>query len=291
MTAGIAYDSAATVTDIAVNGTEKARLHGSVALLEANKMNPNEFTQAALGIVGDGLSGAGGAKLGQNIRGHLSKSAAQKNLANEYTKSGVKEPRQATRMTMETAKTAKETQAGLGKNVNGATTKVVDTTNGKSGVGHSGRIRNEIRAQNFQENGFPSRKAAMNANDYGTPSHLQETFPDVRPVEGRSVPQNACAEHHAFNNHNNVNPGYNPENVRTSTVFNKKGTFSTIKRCDNCQAYGPHMGDVVTDSIPNGTPVPPENYVAAGSTVGACGAAAGGVILQEEKKRRNKKRE
>jgi hypothetical protein len=278
---------------VAVNGGDKAGFHGNLKAVELfdqkklDSMNPNELAQGLLGIplgiVGDGLAGAGGAKLGKNIRGHLSKSTGQKILVKEFENSGVKNPREATKITMETAKSAKETQTGLNKNVNGVTSKAVDTATGKSGVGHSGKIRNEIRAQ---EGGFPSKSAARNANDYGTPSHLQQKHPNVQPTAGRSVPQNACAEQAAFTEYNKNNPGYDVGKTRTATVGNKKGNFATMKRCDNCSEYGDAMGDVVTDKVPHGTPVPARSYVAAGPTVEAVYAAAGGIlILQTNNKR------
>ncbi len=79
-------------------------------------------------------------------------------------------------MTMKTVKEAQKVQGSFEKTVNGCTTKIMDTTNGKSGVGHSGKIQVEIRAQHWQENGFSSKMAARRANNYSTPSHLQETF-------------------------------------------------------------------------------------------------------------------
>ena len=249
-------------------------------------MDPNEFTQSILeipfGIIGDGLAGAGGAQLGKNIRGHLSKSTGQKNLVKEFENSGVQKPREAAKTTMEAAKAGKDAQAGLGKNVKGATTKVVDTVNGESGVGHSGRIRKEMRAQNYQEQGFPSRTAARNANVYDNPSHLQQMHPDVKSAPSRPVPQSSCAEHLAFTEFSQNSPNYDVGNVRTATVGNTNGdpnTFFTMKRCKNCAAYGDAMGDVVTDLIPDGTSVPAENYVAAGSTVQAASAAASGILL------------
>ena len=143
-----------------------------------------------------------------------------------------------------------------------------------------------MRAQNYQEQGFPSRTAARNANVYDNPSHLQQMHPDVKPADGRTVPQNACAEHSAFTELNKNSPGYNANNTRTASVVNTTGnvnSFSTVPRCDSCAAYGPGMGDVVTDFIPPGTPVPAERYIAAGSTYRATLAATGGVLfIQKE---------
>lgn len=230
---------------------------------------------------GDGLSGAAGAKVGRNIRAHLSKSAAQKNLVGAFEEAGVKDPRQAARLSMETAMAGEEVQAGLDKNVNGCTTKVVDTANCKSGVGHSGRIQAEIRVK---ETPSLSKTAVRRANTYSTPSHLQETFPEVRPVESRSIPQNACAEHQAFDIYNN-NTGYNVNNTRTSTVYTAQGNFSTIARCSNCFLYGSKMGYVVTDHIPHEIPVSAEPYIAAGSTIGAYTTLGGAALLQKKSRR------
>lgn len=64
---GITYDATATIVDDVVNG-EDATLHGTIALTRPDKMNPNEFVGGIIGIAGDGLSGAGGAKLGRHLR-------------------------------------------------------------------------------------------------------------------------------------------------------------------------------------------------------------------------------
>ncbi|XP_063878236.1 uncharacterized protein LOC135110173 [Scylla paramamosain] len=280
--AGVAYDATATIVDNTVNG-EDATLHGSIALARADKMNPNEFVGGILGIAGDGLTGAGGAQVGKNIRTRIN---GQRALQNTYKNSeGLRGTgtnyRTATKLTMEAAEASKKAQGALNKQISYATCEAVDSATGQKGVGHSGLYRKEMRVQNFENLGYPSRNAAARANGYGEPSHLQTRYENVRQVHP-TRPQAACAEHPAFDNLVRKNPNYNPENVNAATVYKKQDIINTARRCENCLAYGTGMGSVVTDCIPDRTPVPTSGYVRDGFVAHAVGAAFVGYAVNND---------
>ncbi|XP_045124445.1 putative mediator of RNA polymerase II transcription subunit 17 [Portunus trituberculatus] len=280
--AGVAYDATATIVDGAVNGKD-SKLHGTIALARPDEMTPNEFVGGIIGIAGDGLTGAGGAQMGRNIRTRIN---GQRNLQNAYKNSqrlkrtGT-DYRTATQVTMEAAEASKKAQGALNKQMNYATCEAVDSATGQKGVGHSGRYNSQFRAENFESLSYESRNAARNAHNYGEPSHLQNRYEHVRQVHPTRS-QAACAEHPAFDNLAQRNPNYNPENVNTATVFKNKNNFNTAQRCENCRAYGSGMGKVVTDCIPDRTPVPLKGYVRDGFVMQAAGAATVGYAMNND---------
>ncbi|MPC37322.1 hypothetical protein E2C01_030796 [Portunus trituberculatus] len=268
ISAGVAYDATATIVDDAVNG-EDSTLHGSIALIRPDRMNPNELVGVLIGIVGDGLTGAGGAEWGKNIRIKRSLQNAYKN-SQDLRQTGI-DHKTATKLTMEAAEASKKAKGALKKQVKYATSEVVDSATGQKGVGHSGRYNKQMRMENYESFGYKSKTAAKKAKVYGEPSHLQTRYENVQQVN--SKPQAACAEHPAFDQMANKNPNYNPRNVTTATVYKNKNNFSTAQRCKNCHAYGPGMGNVVTDCIPNRTPVPTPGYEARGARFTLVGIA------------------
>ncbi|MPC11181.1 hypothetical protein E2C01_003840 [Portunus trituberculatus] len=129
--AGVAYDATATIVDGAVNGKD-SKLHGTIALARPDEMTPNEFVGGIIGIAGDGLTGAGGAQMGRNIRTRIN---GQRNLQNAYKNSqrlkrtGT-DYRTATQVTMEAAEASKKAQGALNKQMNYATCEAVDSATG-----------------------------------------------------------------------------------------------------------------------------------------------------------------
>ena len=264
ITTGAVYDTTATLIDKGVNG-DKASLHGVAKLADINEMNPNELVGSLMGIAGDAMTGAGGAKIGKSIKNtlnnkNIAKNSGQNKLqktfknSKDLKKSGV-DHRTATKHTMETVQESKTAQTALKKNTSYATSKVVDKGTHESGVGHSGKYSQQMRL----DKGMSKKQARVN-NNYGEPSHLQNKHPNVKQVS--SAPQRACAEHQAFDQLNTKNSNYSANNVNTATVLKRvDGTHVTIPRCENCSAYGPAMGTVITDFIPDGTHVPECGYV------------------------------
>ena len=254
---GVAYDATATGIDKAVNGKDSP-LHGHMNLANADKMNPNEIISSVFGVVGDAMTGMGGAKMGKALRAkHIAKKTGQRRLQNTYKnskklkKTGV-DYRTATKQTMETAKESKNARATLSKKNNFATSKVVDKTTKKSGVGHSAKFRVQAR----KEGVMPRGPKGVIRNDYGKPSLLQRKHPYVKQAPNRNVPQAACAEHPAFDQLSKKSSTYSAKNVNTITVFNNNGDVQTAARCGNCALYGDKMGIAITDCIPDRTPVP-----------------------------------
>ena len=267
--AGVAYDATATAIDGAVNGKDST-LHGSIALARPDKMKPNEFVGSIIGIVGDGLTGAGGAQYGKNFRTEWKLRKAYKN-SQDLRRTGI-DHRTATNLTMEAAEASQKAQQALKKPINYATCEVVDSATGQKGVGHSGHYNKQMRMENHKSMGYRSKNAAARANGYGEPSHLQSKYENVQQVHPKR-PQAACAEHPAFDNLVKKNPNYKPENVSTSTVYKYKDNFSTKVRCDNCKPYNNGMGNVVTDCIPDGTPIPTPGYKACAAKAAFVGYA------------------
>ena len=173
-------------------------------------------------------------------------------------------PKTATRVTMDAANESKNAQAALNKKANYATTEAFDKATGEKGVGHSQKYRADMRAQNHKSLNYESKSQARRATGYDDPSHLQSKYPDVQQkIKGR--PQAQCGEHPAFNELNTKNPNYDPKNVVTATVYKtSNGTRFSLPSCDNCAAYNPGMGNVVTDCISDTTLVPTSGYVADG---------------------------
>ena len=266
--AGVVYDSTATVIDKAVNG-DKANLHGTMVLIDPK--TPEELIGGVFGVVGDGLTGAGGNRLAKNIKAYKS---GQKNLQKSFKnseslkKSGA-DPKTATKITMEAAETSKGAQVPLDKNLKFATTEVVDLETNHKGSGHSSSYYTEMKRQNrtFKKGTRP-------------PSDLQVRHPEVKQVL-KNRPQQCCAEHAAFDNLNSSNPNYNPGNVNTATVFTADGKTTSMVRCANCEAFGNKMGTVVTDCIPRETNVPSSGYVRDGYIT--C-AAVTGIAAEQSRK-------
>ena len=259
---GVVYDAVATVIDKEVNG-EKASLHGTMVLTDAQ--SPKEVIMGVLCVVGDAGSGAAGNQIGKNIRAKVS---GQENLHNKYKKSeSLKEtnvdPKTATKKTMDAAETSKK--ADLKKQTGYVTTEVFDQKTNQKGHGHSGGYHREIRKQKFRDlgnkSGYKSQNDAAKAFKNNEQSNLQKKYPEVLPkLETRG--QNVCAEHVAFDCLYKNNPTYNSDDICTSTVKKSTSGATTSKqRCANCKAYGDKMGTVVTDCIPDGTPVPSSGYV------------------------------
>lgn len=284
---GIAYDSTATIIDDAVNG-EEASLHGTMKLIKPDEMNPNEFLGGLMGIAGDAMTGASGAAMGKSLRNtakakQITKNSGQSDLQNTFKESkGLKDAgvdhRTATKQTMETAQQSKAAQTKLSRDTSYATSKVVDKATNKSGVGHSGKYSRQTRLDNGM-----SRNAAKRGHNYSEPSNLQTRNPGVKQVS--NSPQRACAEHGAFDQLNTQNANYNPGNVNTTTVLRRSGgTHVTLPRCKNCRAYGSAMGTVITDFIPDGTPVPDCGYVYDGyNVVDVTAAGATGVAVARKR--------
>ena len=269
---GVVYDSTATVIDKAVNG-DKANLHGTMVLIDPK--TPEELIGGVFGVVGDGLTGAGGNQLGKNIKAKVS---GQKKLQTTYKKSesfknSGADPKTATKITMDAAETSKGAQGSLNKNSAFATTEVLDLETNHKGSGHSSSYYTEMKKQNgtFKKGTRP-------------PSDLQVRHPGVEKVRPR--PQQCCAEHAAFDNLNSSNPNYNHGKVNTATVFKSAdGVTTSMVRCGNCEAFGNKMGTVVTDCIPRETPVPSSGYVRDGYIrCAACGVAIGCAAEQSRKK-------
>ncbi|XP_045106169.1 uncharacterized protein LOC123501414 [Portunus trituberculatus] len=177
--AGVAYDATATIVDDAVNG-EDSTLHGSIALIRPDRMNPNELVGVLIGIVGDGLTGAGGAEWGKNIRIKRSLQNAYKN-SQDLRQTGI-DHKTATKLTMEAAEASKKAKGALKKQVKYATSEVVDSATGQKGVGHSGRYNKQMRMENYESFGYKSKTAAKKAKVYGEPSHLQTRYENVQQV-------------------------------------------------------------------------------------------------------------
>lgn len=217
--AGVAYDATATVIDDAVNG-EDSTLHGSMALAQPDKMNPNELVGGIIGIAGDGLTGAGGAQLGRNIRTYKNGQTAIQNTyknSKDLQRAGTA-CRAATKATMEAVEASKKAQGALNKQSRFVTCEAVNSATGQKGFGHNESYNEQMRMQNHERLGYPSRTAAARPNGYNTPSHLQARHENVRQVKPNR-PQAACAEHPAFDDLARSNPNYNPEDVTTPTVF------------------------------------------------------------------------
>ncbi|XP_063851226.1 uncharacterized protein LOC135094787 isoform X1 [Scylla paramamosain] len=172
--AGVAYDATATIVDDAVNG-EGATLHGSIALARAEKMNTKEFVGGILGIAGDGLTGAGGAQVGKNIRTPINgQSTLQNACKNSKGRRGTGSGnRTATKVTMEDAKATKKAQGALNKQISYAPCENAYSATYQKSVGHSGLNNKEMRKQKLENLGYPSKNAAERPRGYGIPSHLQ----------------------------------------------------------------------------------------------------------------------
>ena len=280
---GVAYDATVTVIDKVENGDD-AKLHGTMALANANKMNDNEVVGAMLGIVGDGMTGASGAQLGKNIRTRMSGQKQLQNTFEDARRQGRTniESAKATEITMDAAEASRKAQSGLKKQTGYATSEVMDLTTDKKGVGHSGNYYKEMRKQTFdnlgQESGYSSRNAAARANNYGEPSALQREYSNVRQAIPER-PQACCAEHPAHTNLAEMNGNKIPQNRATATVYKKpNGVTNTAVRCDNCVQFP--MGEVVTDCIPDRTTVPTSGYITDGYIGTASGAALYGRLAR-----------
>jgi len=147
--AGVTYDGTATIIDHIKNGDD-ARLHGTISLARAHKMkSPHELFGSVFGVVGDGMTGASGAKLGNNIRARITR---QKNLKNAFKTAKLDQkttadPAKATEVTMDAAKASKKAQTALKKETGYATSEVCDLKTNQKGVGHSFQEINTLYAQ------------------------------------------------------------------------------------------------------------------------------------------------
>ena len=269
---GLAYDGTTTLIDKAVSKDPNTANNRGIFALANKDVTPNEVFGALVTPIGDGLTGAGGAKLGKNIRARVNGQSALKNTFKEIK---VADPKGATKQTMNAAKAGRKAQNLLKKNDLVVTSQAVDGASGKSGVGQNGNYRNAIAKQNGQPK--------TNYKTTASKSHLQTTYPEVKPDPSVKWGQSNCAEHAAFDQLSDCAPNYKPENVTTATVKTlRSGLAVTMERCGNCKNFIRGMGRVVTDMIPNGTSVPTCGYVSGGSLGAAAALAVGGTRVKSQ---------
>ncbi|KAL2100223.1 hypothetical protein ACEWY4_004617 [Coilia grayii] len=224
-TAGLAVDS---------YNSEEGKPSGILRIREQISKNPTDvglYADLVWSLSMDGLAGlSAGNGLGKKIQYEIDKSDFIDVMGEDVTEQIIKDGESMTQTTKQ-----------LKPNKPFVKTRTIDKVTEETFTGINKQARETLKNNDHMTDG---------------PTELQIRVPGAKQDVPNRRPQ-SCAEQQAYNALYKKRPDARPNEIKSYTLrYDKTKGPVTVKRCGNCKAFASAMGDVITDEMADGTPVP-----------------------------------